>query len=86
MEKKQSDFLRDISEPGWREREAERDAALFAAVPIQERKPMWQPKRPERCHAGSDGDCTHGSCPQLRDSEPAATGRHCPLDADDSER
>lgn len=34
----------------------------------------------ERCHAAKDGDCTAPSCPQLRDDEPARTGRHCPLD------
>ncbi|HEU6454004.1 MAG TPA: hypothetical protein VN201_00915 [Roseateles sp.] len=33
------------------------------------------------CAAGKDGDCTHSQCPQLRDGEPKATGRHCPLDA-----
>lgn len=33
-----------------------------------------------RCAAGKDGDCTHWLCPQLRDGEPKATGRHCPLD------
>jgi len=32
------------------------------------------------CHAGKDGDCIHAACPQLRDGEPHATGRHCPLD------
>lgn len=32
-----------------------------------------------RCEAGSDGDCTHPMCPQLRDNEPRATGRSCPL-------
>lgn len=32
------------------------------------------------CAAGKDGDCTHSQCPQLRDGEPKATGRHCPLD------
>lgn len=32
------------------------------------------------CHAGSDGECVHAECPQLRDGEPKATGRHCPLD------
>lgn len=36
-----------------------------------------------RCAAGRDGDCTHISCPQLRDTEPQATGRHCPLDNED---
>lgn len=34
----------------------------------------------ERCHSHKDGDCTWPACPQLRDNEPAATGRHCPLD------
>lgn len=32
------------------------------------------------CHAGRDGDCIWKDCPQLRDNEPTATGRHCPLD------
>jgi excinuclease UvrABC ATPase subunit len=27
----------------------------------------------------------HAECPQLRDGEPKATGRHCPLDVDDSD-
>ena len=33
-----------------------------------------------RCAAGRDGECGHAQCPQLRDGEPRATGRHCPLD------
>lgn len=36
-----------------------------------------------RCAAGCDGDCFHDQCPQLRDKEPRATGRHCPLDIED---
>jgi hypothetical protein len=32
------------------------------------------------CAAGRDGECAHVRCPQLRDNEPGATGRHCPLD------
>lgn len=35
---------------------------------------------PEGCHAARDGDCYWAECPQLRDGEPVATGRHCPLD------
>jgi hypothetical protein len=35
--------------------------------------------RTSACHAGSDGDCVWEQCPQLRDGEPIATGRHCPL-------
>jgi hypothetical protein len=34
----------------------------------------------EYCHAGKDGECNWDECPQLRDKEPRATGRHCPLD------
>lgn len=34
------------------------------------------------CHADRDGDCHHHDCPQLRDNEPAATGRHCPYDTE----
>jgi hypothetical protein len=34
---------------------------------------------PERCHAAKDGECWE-PCPQLRDGEPATTGRHCPVD------
>lgn len=37
------------------------------------------------CQAGSDGDCYHKSCPQLRDGEPVKTGRHCPLAVEDDE-
>jgi hypothetical protein len=35
------------------------------------------------CHADGDGHCTWEECPQLRDSEPAKSGRHCPLDTFD---
>lgn len=33
-----------------------------------------------RCAAARDGDCAHTQCPQLRDDEPRASGRHYPLD------
>lgn len=39
-----------------------------------------EPAKEEHCHADSDGDCVWEHCPQLRDGEPAASGRHCPLD------
>lgn len=32
------------------------------------------------CRSNSDGDCDWGGCPQLRDDEPAKSGRYCPLD------
>lgn len=38
-----------------------------------------------RCHGASDGDCMWELCPQLRDGEPAKTGRHCPIDVRDEE-
>lgn len=38
-----------------------------------------------RCQANSDGDCYSEKCPQLRDGEPAKTGRHCPYDTKESE-
>lgn len=36
-----------------------------------------------RCRAGSDGECFWKECPQEREGEPAASGRHCPLDVRD---
>jgi hypothetical protein len=38
-----------------------------------------------RCAAGRDGECGHAQCPQLRDSEPAKSSRHCPLDNHNNE-
>jgi hypothetical protein len=31
------------------------------------------------CASHQDGDCSHKQCPQLRDNEPKASGRSCPL-------
>lgn len=40
-----------------------------------------QQRRMTRCHSDDDGMCFDASvCPQLRDGEPAKSGRHCPLD------
>lgn len=45
--------------------------------------PTWEPVKADkpgpRCHAGRDGECYWKGCPQLRDREPEATGRDCPL-------
>jgi hypothetical protein len=38
-----------------------------------------------RCKSSRDGECVWKDCPQLRDREPDATGRHCPLDTWDDE-
>lgn len=35
------------------------------------------------CRSDRDGECSWGGCPQLRDGEPEASGRHCPLDTID---
>jgi hypothetical protein len=49
------------------------DAAMQAlSTPAQEQL--------TRCASNRDGECSHKQCPQIRDSEPAASGRHCPLD------
>jgi hypothetical protein len=34
------------------------------------------------CHADNDGECSWRYCPQIRDGEPAKSGRHCPYDQD----
>lgn len=41
---------------------------------------IWNPHGTVFCRADDDGDCKYTLCPQLRDNEPAATGRHCPFD------
>lgn len=38
------------------------------------------------CMSNSDGDCGWKGCPQLRDGEPGATGRHCPRDLESRRR
>lgn len=35
--------------------------------------------RPGICHADRDGECHWSECPQLRDGEPAKSGRSCPI-------
>jgi hypothetical protein len=45
--------------------------------------PQWydpQRRKLTRCRADDDGMCVWQDCPQLRDAEPARTGRHCPWD------
>lgn len=58
------------------------DDDIVQARPVRER---YEDR--ERCHAQKDGDCDDARCPQLRDGEPAKTGRHCPIDTwiDDDE-
>jgi hypothetical protein len=33
-----------------------------------------------RCRGDDEGQCAWRRCPQIRDGEPSATGRHCPYD------
>jgi hypothetical protein len=40
---------------------------------------------PERCHAARDGECSWAKCPQIKDGEPAKSGRHCPHDNQDED-
>jgi hypothetical protein len=58
------------------------DAICEPALAIRDRR-RERSSTVERCHAGSDGDCSDERCPQLRDGEPARSGRHCPLDVRD---
>lgn len=57
-------------------------AAQVASMAHQVHPSMALPSAPAlpRCAAGKDGECAHPHCPQVRDGEPAASGRHCPLD------
>lgn len=63
------------------------DATTIVIVPAPAgviMRPQYE-KPLERCAAGRDGECHHKDCPQLRDNEPMATGRHCPIDNWDDE-
>ncbi|EKN3982417.1 hypothetical protein DVP82_16515 [Yersinia enterocolitica] len=63
------------------------DATPIVIVPAPDgviMRPQFE-KPLERCAAGRDGECHHKDCPQLRDNEPMATGRHCPIDNWDDE-
>lgn len=52
-------------------------ANFMGGVALADRE---QATRDNTCHGASDGECSWSECPQLRDNEPAASGRHCPLD------
>lgn len=64
----------------------EGDSAATIAPPPAGVVMRPQFKKPlERCAAARDGECSHKDCPQIRDNEPMATGRHCPIDNWDDE-
>jgi hypothetical protein len=49
-------------------------------IPPSLSKGMIMPPRPQgQCRSHSGGDCDWPGCPQLRDGEPARSGRSCPL-------
>lgn len=64
-------------------KEAARMLAALSAPEPKDRTSYIE-VRSTACRAGSDGDCSWDLCPQTRDGEPVATGRHCPLDREDS--
>lgn len=60
------------------------DFTEWLEIKVEESTP---PGALKRCAAGKDGDCIDPRCPQLRDNEPHASGRDCPLeDWDDEDR
>lgn len=59
----------------------QRDRAAVVAV----MGPVAREERPACYAQHNDGDCVWSGCPQLRDGEPKASGRHCPLDGQDEE-
>lgn len=76
--------VRAIKEAGFTVKE---DATPIVIVPEPAgviMRPQFE-KPLELCAAGRDGECHHKDCPQLRDNEPMATGRHCPIDNWDDE-
>jgi hypothetical protein len=42
-------------------------------------KHVWPEAGNEWCQSARDGECNWPHCPQIRDNEPAATGRSCQL-------
>ena len=63
QEKQQSSVWRDLFDPGWREREVERQAKFLAAVPVRQTCRRIGCLAPEiSCAAG---EATHAECPQF---------------------
>lgn len=59
---------------------------VHATVEAVDPGPLVTVRRPGTlCRSGRDGECMWGDCPQRRDGEPHATGRHCPLDKFDED-
>lgn len=66
--------------------ELSHDGVPSLKITIEDLTPRKRVERPiAACAASRDGECIHSRCPQLRDNEPHATGRHCPLDTHEEE-
>lgn len=63
-----------------------RETTFGSDVPRKESAPKAKLHLSRRemthCQATDDDDCGWAGCPQLRDREPLASGRHCPLDVE----
>ena len=69
---------KEIARNAWKARAMLAARPEATTVALTEERPV---RRIKRFQADRDGDCIHPLCPQHRDNEPHATGRHCPLDA-----
>lgn len=62
------------------------DARTFVSLGLKMQDELIPPPERPGCYASrGDGECYWKNCPQLRDNEPAATGRHCPRDQREEE-
>lgn len=59
---------------------ADHDNEFAALAAEAARAGMGDYRNGSACQADRDGDCVWDRCPQERDGEPRASGRHCPLD------
>jgi hypothetical protein len=78
LEKTHAKLLARESGPDVDQSTAAQAAALASQVHPDSALPSAAPLH--SCAANRDGECGHPHCPQLRDNEPATSGRHCPLD------
>lgn len=64
----------------WNQTGVECGGCIDRGCPYAEGGEPYSRTKVELCHANRDGDCSNATCPQLRDGEPAKSGRHCPID------
>jgi hypothetical protein len=58
---------------------------MTAPAPLPPARLHWGSRCINHCQADDDDCCAWSDCPQIRDNEPHATGRHCPLDVSGDE-